>query len=349
MKYGIVVALACCGCVVGASAGEVGPDMREQLKALQEQVQALSQTVETQKKQLTAQGTQLSQMQVTKKADLAAGPANELVKQEPPPKRDDGRVPSWELPDLTVTVTAEREGKDHVREADLVGEYKQPRWTARRRFTETRTYVIPKGEFEFEYWNIIEVPRKGEHEIQQKFEAEIGLPYRLQLDLYGITNQEGNKGEVKFNETDVEVRWAFADWDKIPGNPTAYVEWKGIDGAPDHIETKMLFGGDATPRLHWSANLVWEHEMGGAQENSYELTGAFSYTVKDEKFSIGAEAKLAFVDDKTDRGLHKPELLLGPSIQLSPLKPMHINISALGGVTKNSPEFKSFVIVGWEF
>jgi hypothetical protein len=253
------------------------------------------------------------------------------------------------LPDLTVTVTAGREREDRVREEDLVGEYKQPRWTARRRFTETRTYVIPKGEFEFEYWNIVEVPRKGEHEIMQKFEAEIGLPYRLQLDLYGITHQEGNKGPTKFDETDVEVRWAFADWDKIPGNPTAYIEWKGIDSAPDHIEAKMLFGGQAMPRLHWSANLVWEHEMGGTQENSYELTGGLSYTVKDEVFSIGPEAKLAFVDNKFDRGLHKPELLLGPSFQVSPLKPMHINISALAGLTKNSPVFKSFVIVGWEF
>jgi len=253
---------------------------------------------------------------------------------------------SYELP--AITVIADKSGVQ-LREEDLVGAYAQPRWTARRRFAETRIYVMPEGEFEFEYWLIFEKPRSGDYEVTTKYEVEMGLPGRFQLDLYLIGHQLGNQGPLAVDEQDVELRWAFADWGVLWGNPTIYLEWKGLDSAPDHFEGKFLFGGVATPRLHWAANLVYEHEMGGAQENSYEFTAGTSYTVKDEVFSVGAEVKLAYVDTAADRGLRDPELLVGPSLQYSPEKRMHIDFAFLFGTNDDSPRFKSILIAGWEF
>lgn len=148
----------------------------------------------------------------------------------------------------------------------------------------------------------------------------------------------------------MELRWAWANWDVIPGNPTSYFEYIMNDGGPDHFETKLLFSGEAAPRWHWASNLVYETELGGNYETTYEWTNGISYTIKDDKLSIGAETKLGFVNDKFDRSAYgKPELLVGPSLQYKPMKPMHIDFAPLFGLTENSPRFKSLLIFGWEF
>jgi hypothetical protein len=257
-----------------------------------------------------------------------------------------GHLPSWQVAGETVNVI----GKAPLREEDLIGPYRQPRWTARRRFGETRVYVVPEGDVEFEYWLIPKLRRNGEDtEIAQQFEIEMGLPHRFQLDLYAVTHKEGNEGTLAFDETKLEVRWAFADWGKLWGNPAVYLEWVAIDSAPDHIEGKLLMGDQLAPGLHWGANLVFEHEMGGEQTNAQELTLGLSHTVRDEKFSIGAETKLAWEDVKGDRGNYAREFLLGPSIQVRPLPQAHLDIVMLAGLNDDAPRAKGIFILGWEF
>lgn len=255
---------------------------------------------------------------------------------------------SWELAPVTVKVAGDR--LTELREEDRIGSYQQPRWTARRRFGETRIYVVPEGDVEFEYWLIPEWPRKGhETEIKSQYEIEMGLPGRFQLDLYLVTEKIGNQGSLDLSETKLEVRYALAKWGRLWGNPTLYAEWKAIDGEPDHVETKLLLGGEIATRLHWGANLVFEHEMGGLQTNAYELTAGLSRTVRDEQFSIGVESKLAWEDTKDDRGDFTHEALLGPSLQLRPLPQAHIDIAALKGLNHESPKAKLLLIIGWEF
>ena len=60
--------------------------------------------------------------------------------------------------------------------------------------------------------------------------------------LIGVAPYQGYRGITKkfLDESKVELRWAFADWGKIWGNPTIYLEWKGEDAAPDHVEGKLL-------------------------------------------------------------------------------------------------------------
>ena len=65
------------------------------------------------------------------------------------------------------------------------------------------------------------------------------------------------------SEGKAELRWALANWGKIPGNPTIYLEWKNEDAAPDHFEGKLLLGGAIASGWHWGSNFVWEHELGG--------------------------------------------------------------------------------------
>src|ERR1041384_4277298 len=66
----------------------------------------------------------------------------------------------------------------------LIGENRQPEWTAHRRFATTRVYVLPPWQVEFEQWWKGKFPRAGTPEHLFQSEIGIGLPYRFQLDFY---------------------------------------------------------------------------------------------------------------------------------------------------------------------
>src|SRR5262249_3001081 len=153
--------------------------------------------------------------QVVNPADRQQGPSS--VNTQPDP-----RLPTWRMPAIDVY------GEAPLNEEDRIGNYAQPRWTAHRRFGETRVYVVPKGMVEFEYWLVPEKPKKGPTEWASQYEVEFGLPHRFQLDLYMVAHKTGggNQSNFTLDEQKVEVRYAFADWNKIPLNPTLYVEWK---------------------------------------------------------------------------------------------------------------------------
>jgi hypothetical protein len=254
---------------------------------------------------------------------------------------------TWDTPPITVY------GKAPLVDDDRIGSYAQPRWTAHRVFGETRVYVIPKGMVDFEYWLKPELHRHGQPtDFTHQFEIEFGLPYHFQLDLYAVANQTGPKGEYAFNEQKVELRWAVADWNKIPGNPTFYLEWNPRSNLPPHVEGKLLLGGGLGSGWHWGSNLVFEHEAGGLQENSKEWTTGFSRVVRDTKFSAGVETKLAFVSAKDLSSKRLPsdkEFGIGPSIQWRPLPPMHLDFATLIGTNDAAPRALMFVVLGWEF
>jgi len=276
---------------------------------------------------------------------LAAQIVNPADKQRPP-----SQGPGAQGAPLVV------EGRQvsDLREEDRIGSYGQPEWTSHRRFTETRVYVRPEGTFEFEYWLVPEIPAGGgPAETKVQYEFEVGLPWRTQLDFYVVSHEINDNGpddgSMQFDEQKLEIRHALADWDEIWGNPTIYLEWAAIDQGSDHIEGKLLLGGEVTSSWHWGANGVWEHTCGGDQDNTYELTGGISKTLVDQRFSIGLESKLAYTDTKQDRGSYANEFLVGPSLQFRPVPRAHIDVSPLVGLTDESPDLKVLIVFGWEF
>ena len=253
---------------------------------------------------------------------------------------------TWEMPPIDV------HGKAPLEEEDLIGDYAQPRWTAHRRFGETRVYVIPKGMVQFEYWLRPVVSKNGPTKIRTMYEVEFGLPGRLQLDLYAVGNKTGKEGAFSIDQQKVEVRYAFADWGKIPGNPTMYLEWTQNSDGPDAVEGKLLLGGELASRWHWGSNFVFEHEIGGVQENSHEWTTGLSYSARDTKLGIGVETQLALVNELDSNGSRGPlttAFLAGPSLQWRPLPQMHLDVAPLLGLNHDAPRMKLFVVLGYEF
>ncbi|MCA8943087.1 MAG: hypothetical protein KDB80_11045 [Planctomycetes bacterium] len=273
---------------------------------------------------------------------LHAQVVNPADKQRPP-------ADSTQAPEQVRPVVVQGERVSNLREEDRVGSYAQPIWSTRRLFTETRLYVRPEGQCEFEYWLQPEIDDTGHTSTRTQYEFEFGLPNRMQLDLYLVSHQDGNDGSAEFDERKFELRYALADWDEIWGNPTAYVEWASKDDAPDGVEFKLLFGGEACEGWHWGTNLVFETETGGVREHKYEVTAGVSHTVVDEKFSAGLEAVASMADDATDRGNFTDEVLVGPTMQYRMMPHAHIDLAVIAGLTKDSPDAKATLVFGWEF
>lgn len=250
---------------------------------------------------------------------------------------------------------------DDLREEHRIGEYEQPRWTAHRRFPTTRIYVIPEGQFDIEWWLEMKLSLEDTSNVRYRsqYELEFGLGYRLQLDIYLQTEQEGHDGSFHLREEKFELRWAIADWGDIPLNPTLYFEFARAHEAPPKIEMKILIGEEFTRRLHWGLNLVFEHELGGEQENEYAITTGLSYTVVDEVLSVGLELQFETVDRADHRFAGAGwEFLGGPSVSWSPSPALHVLFTPLFGIEDErdettlerhaTPLFEPLLILGWE-
>ncbi len=227
----------------------------------------------------------------------------------------------------------------------------RPEWTSARRFPGTRVY-IQKAPWEFgvESWWRIKHKRNGTvaHRVLQ--EVEIGLPGRLQLDLYA--QEEGSPGtHFHFHSFNVELRWAPWEWGKVWGNPTLYAEYKFADDhwGPDVYEFKLLLGDQLAPRWHWGVNFVWESETGGEREQEFQITGGLSYTVIDSKLSVGVEA---FYDRDTVKGQRSNPahmFALGPSLQWRVNKNLHVDLNCQFGLNRATERQIAYLVVGYDF
>jgi hypothetical protein len=288
-------------------------------------------------------------------AQVAPAPQHEAERNaRPEAATETSTVHPWTMPPIHV----EGEPKSALREEDRIGTYGQPRWSANRRFPTTRVYVAPAGKASFEVWQRYNAPLAHAvdgRRIQTFMEAEFGLGHRLQADLYIITEQEGYKGEIVVKKEKAELRYAFADWGKLWGNPTVYLEWTRESGAPDAIEGKLLLGGQLAEGWHAGANLAFEKVLGGASlGHEYQVTAGISRTLVDESLSVGLEARSELHDSTGSRlSFHEAAHLVGPSIAWSPIGPAHFLWTVLAGEAKDGGTYagalESWFIAGWTF
>ena len=255
--------------------------------------------------------------------------------------------PSLRLPAMVAIPGAASE----VAEAQPADESGRPEWTSHRRFGNTRVYIqTAPGEIGVEQWWRVQDHRHGliSHRLQE--EIEIGLPWRMQLDIYG--NIEGDQdGRFHFDNLALELRYALADWGKIPLNPTLYAEYKirDSDYGPDVFEFKLLLGTDLTPHLHWGFNFSREADLGGERDVEWELTQGLSYTVIDQRLGVGFEMEYGDESVQNERGHPERRFLIGPSIQVRPTKNTHLDLVAMWSTTQDGPNFQGFVIFGIDF
>lgn len=254
--------------------------------------------------------------------------------------------PATRLPETTTTALS-----SVLSEQTRIGETQRPEWTSARRFSSTRVYIQKEPwEVGIESWWRIKHRRDGTLSHRLLEEVEIGLPWRMQLDIYNDIEGDDD-GHFHYHGIDVELRWAVADWGRIWGNPTLYGEYKFNDQhwGPDVYEVKLLLGDEFAQRWHWGVNFVWEAEVSGEREQEFQIAGGLSYSVIDRRLGFGVE----FLYDRSTvtgaRGEPEHQFNIGPSVQWRVTDRMHVDLSCMWGTNEDSTRQTGFLIVGYDF
>jgi hypothetical protein len=145
------------------------------------------------------------------------------------------------------------------------------------------------------------------------------------------------------------LRYALADWGRIPLNPTVAVAWKLNDGAADAVEGQLLLGAELSPQWHWGVNFLAEQQVGGDRFRERSVSGGLSYTLVNEKLNLGLETKYAVESDKDTRGEPGRRWQIGPSLQWRPSDETHFDIVPMWGATRAAPRLEVFIFFGFEF
>ncbi len=230
-----------------------------------------------------------------------------------------------------------------------VGVYGQPEWVKSRRFANVRVH-IQRDPWEIaveQWWRGRLVEGDWSHRFQE--EIEIGLPGRFQLDFYYDWTNDKELGS-EFLDYAAEIRWAFADWGKIWGNPTLYFEYKWTDGdrGPDVVEPKILFGGEIGKNVQWGVNFVFEGETAGEKTEEFQVTAGIAQALSPH-FSAGLEAKYVHETVEHQRSSAEHKFLMGPSVQWCPTEKSHVDLVLLAGFTEESPDLEAWFVGGIEF
>jgi hypothetical protein len=246
------------------------------------------------------------------------------------------------LPDVVVSNTTPRMVED-----EGVGPYQQPEWTTDRRFPGTRVYLqqMPWN-VGVEQWARLQTFRDGTAGTRFQEEVEVGLPHRFQLDLYETWDIDQDR-RTEQDEYSAELRYALADWGKIPLNPTLYLEYAEHDHDANTLEGKLLLGTDLAPRWHWGLNLACEQGLSGIENTELAASQGFSYTLLDQKLGVGVE--MEYYHEKAKGTPEQNEFLIGPSVQWRPTSWSHLDLAPLIGCTHDSPKIEAYLVFGIDF
>jgi hypothetical protein len=190
-----------------------------------------------------------------------------------------------------VVVTGEATG-------EVPSAYGAPGAFSQSRFAPlTNAYVLPPGEI----YNSAIFEGDAVHFRSPDYhwteECEIGLPYRINVAME--TDVERYDGDLQISTFSFEGRYALADWDKIPLNPTIFSEFKiGLDdilhdeGAPtpakkfgphgfdksrpipNSCEVRLVLSEDFFDRIEWAENTFFEQEIGGDRGREWGIANS---------------------------------------------------------------------------
>jgi hypothetical protein len=250
---------------------------------------------------------------------------------------------------------------------------------SRSRFSNvTQAYVLPPGAV---YAGLIYQGdalrfNRPDHMLTQ--EIEIGLPYRFGVAVENTI--ENFRGHTQNRTFSIEGRYALADWNKIPLNPTIFVEYKFATGdilhdegppeplpkgeaeeflaehepLPDSVEVRLLLAQDFGEHVEWALNAFFEQEVGGdrGREVGFSQSIMFPIILPKERLKIGAEMQFIAFTDAGIRNADEPasyRCVIGPTIAWKPSKNTRLDISPLFGVTDDSPRASVFVVFSMLF
>ncbi|MBV8216463.1 MAG: hypothetical protein JOZ08_24870 [Verrucomicrobia bacterium] len=253
-----------------------------------------------------------------------------------------------------------------------ISAYGAPEAFSRSRLgTLTQTYVLPAFtvytglDYEFT------VPRQGlpDHLFTQ--ELEIGLPYRFGVAIEN--NVDAFHGSVRESSVSIETRYALADWDKIPLNPTLFAEYRigvgplnetaevgsqphegdeqdrGPQRTPNAYELRLLLAEDFGDKVEWALDGFFEQELSGDRGREWGFAQSLAVPIlkEREKLKLGIEMLYRNHTDHPTRGDPTQLFELGPSLAWKLTRSARLDVTPLFGTTSAGPAVQTFVVLSF--
>src|SRR3989440_4636540 len=253
--------------------------------------------------------------------------------------------------------------------------YGAPPGFSRSRFSNAvNAYVLPPWAFFFGELFEGQGFRHGPPDYLFTQEVEMGLPYRF--NVAAETQFERFNGGGGDQTVSLEARWALADWNKIPLNPTIFAEYKfgvgtirheevpppsggggeeeeegGPPKVPDAYEVRLLLAQEFFQRVEWAMNWFFEKENTGdrGREWGFSQAAMTPILLPNERLKVGIEMLYKNVTTKDTRGDPVNSFVIGPTVELKPTASTRLDISPLFGCTHDSPVADVFVAFSWLF
>jgi hypothetical protein len=285
------------------------------------------------------------------------------------------------FPAVSHSVFAQEVTLREEREIVVTGEevpsaYGAPPGLSRSRFSNTtQAYVLPPWAFFFGELFEGQGFRHGPPDYLFTQEIEMGLPYRF--GVAAETQFERFNGGGGAQTVSLEARWALADWNKIPLNPTLFAEYKfgvgtirheevppppggggeeeeeegGPPKVPDAYEVRLLLAQDFGEHVEWAMNWFFEKENTGdrGRDWGFSQSAMVPVLLPNERLKIGLEMEYKNVTTKDTRGDPLNSFVIGPTVAWKPTASTRIDISPLFGCTDDSAVADVFVAFSWLF
>src|SRR5438128_3718962 len=246
--------------------------------------------------------------------------------------------------------------------------YGAPPGFSRSRFSNlTNAYVLPPWAF---FFGEIFEGQGFRHEPPDYLftqEIEMGLPYR-----FGVAAEskfERFNGAGGAETVSLEARWALADWNKIPLNPTLFAEYKfgvgtirheegpppppgeeeeesGPPKVPDAYEFRLLLAEDFGDRIEWAMNWFFEKENTGdrGREWGFAKSASMPLLLERERLKVGVEMQYKTFTVKDTRGDPMHSFVIGPTLAYRTSRSTRFDVSTLFGCTDDSPAVQVFAV-----
>jgi hypothetical protein len=255
--------------------------------------------------------------------------------------------------------------------------YGAPPEFSRSRFSNAvNAYVLPPWAFFFGELFEGQGFRHGPPDYLFTQEMEMGLPFRFNVAAEAQFERFNGGGGAR--SVSLEARWALADWNKIPLNPTIFAEYKfgvgtirheevqppmgaggegeeeeegGPPKVPDAYEVRLLLAQDFGEHVEWAMNWFFEKENTGDRGREWGFSQAIMTPIllPNERLKIGIEMEYKNTTVKDTRGDPLHSFTLGPTVAWKPTAQTRLDISPLFGCTAGAPVADVFVAFSWLF
>jgi hypothetical protein len=160
-------------------------------------------------------------------------------------------------------------------------------------------------------------------------------------------------GDSRDRSFSLEARYALANWNKLPLNPTISAEYRfGLsNGTHDSGELALLFSHDFPHLIEWAMNIFVDREFGSRESTSAGFAQSIEVPIllPEEKLEVGLEMEYSSGGEIIEPERTIKGLAIGPTLAWRPTKKMRFDLSPLLGCSNHTPAVQVFAVFSFSF